>query len=389
MTNNNSQFDTSNVCLIPTDTTYLKHQRDDKKPTVVVGLSGGVDSSVAAALLLEQGYNVIGLFMKNWDDTDDVTGECTSAQDYRDVVHVCGILNIPHYTVNFTKKYMDEVFEYFLKTLKKGNTPNPDVLCNREIKFGAFYDFCFEKLDADFVATGHYAKTDGVHLLRPKDSNKDQTYFLHQVGTEKFSKTLFPLADLDKSDVRAIAQKYGFSTASKKDSTGICFIGEKNFKEFIHQFIPQCDGDIVDTQGNKVGRHTGVHGYTIGQRRGLGIGGKKGGSGSWVVCSKDIKNNLLIAKQGDESVLDSKSCKVEEINFIGKQFLKIGQTVNCTAKFRYRQYDTNVQVTRYDDHLQVEFETPQRAVTIGQYAVFYDGERCLGGGEIISVEMRD
>ncbi|MCL1944216.1 MAG: tRNA 2-thiouridine(34) synthase MnmA [Firmicutes bacterium] len=360
----------------------ISNKKTSQQTTVVVGLSGGVDSSVAAALLLEQGYNVVGVFMKNWEDTEQYTSECLAAEDYRDVVNVCGKLGIKHYTVNFVQKYRDEVFDYFLKTLQKGNTPNPDVLCNRQIKFGAFFDFAIQQLGADFVATGHYAKAQDGNLYRAKDQSKDQTYFLNQVHTDKLRQTIFPLADYLKVDIRALANKYGLSTASKKDSTGICFVGERNFKDFVHQFLQPNPGDIVDTQGNIVGKHTGLHGYTIGQRRGLGIGGVKDSQGSWFVVSKEISTNRLVVKQSDQSVLNSTQCKVDNINLIGKSNWQKGNTYQCTAKFRYRQQDVAVTVN-FDDITTVVFETPQRAVTVGQYAVFYDGQRCLGGGEII------
>jgi tRNA-specific 2-thiouridylase len=351
---------------------------------VVVGLSGGVDSSVAALLLLEQGYDVVGIFMKNWDDTDQDTGECTSAEDYRDVVHVCGKLGIPHYTVNFVQEYRTEVFDYFLKVLQSGNTPNPDVLCNRQIKFGHFYNFAIEQLGADYVATGHYAGIEGNNLVRAVDDTKDQTYFLHQVDTQRLQHTIFPLARLNKSKVRDIAKQYGLNTATKKDSTGICFVGERNFKEFVYKHIPMRPGNIVDTQGKIVGAHTGLHGYTIGQRRGLGIGGTKDGIGGWFVVDKDILNNQLIVQQGEQS-LASTSCVVSGFNWIGDESWVKGNRYSCTAKFRYRQQDVPVTVL-FDDEIVVQYHD-QRAVTVGQYAVFYDHERCLGGGEIVAVSV--
>jgi tRNA-specific 2-thiouridylase len=323
--------------------------------------------------------------MKNWDEEDELSGVCTTEADYKDVVHVAGKLGIPHYTVNFVEEYNKEVFEYFLKVLKRGDTPNPDVLCNRQSKFGHFYNFAINQLGADYVATGHYAKLDGCNLLRAIDESKDQTYFLHQVPTDKFAHTIFPLADLTKKQVREIAQEHGLDVATKKDSTGICFIGERNFKEFVYKYIPQSDGDIVDISSGKVmGRHTGLHGYTIGQRRGLGIGGTKDGVGSWFVVSKDMDKNLLIVQQGEQS-LNSISCIVNDFNWIGDKPWQKGNTYKCTAKLRYRQQDVPVTVTHNGDTLLVQFDQLQRAVTVGQYAVFYDNTRCLGGGEIIQV----
>ncbi|MDR3021221.1 MAG: tRNA 2-thiouridine(34) synthase MnmA [Clostridiales bacterium] len=350
---------------------------------VVIGLSGGVDSSVAAYLLKEQGYHVIGLFMKNWDDKDGSTGECSSAEDYRDVVSVCGKLDISFYTVNFVEQYYKDVFTYFLSSLKKGHTPNPDVLCNRMIKFGAFHDFAIDKLGADFIATGHYAGICGDSLMRAKDKDKDQTYFLNQVKTEKLKNTIFPLAEIEKSKVRQIAQKIGLNNSSKKDSTGICFIGECNFRQFIKGFIPEKKGEIKDLNGKIVGQHSGVHGFTIGQRRGLGIGGKKGSTGSWFVVSKDIHKNELIVSQGDENFLYSHGCTVKNLNVIGQNNWEKGESYSLTAKFRYRQPDVSVSINFVDDNtLNVRFAHSQRAVTIGQYAVFYDRNRCIGGGEI-------
>ena len=259
---------------------------DKSKKTVVVGMSGGVDSSVAAALLKEQGYNVIGLFMNNWEEKDD-NGCCTSITDYEDVKRVCTKLGIPYYSVNFSQEYMDRVFSYFLQEYNSGRTPNPDVLCNREIKFGPFKEFA-KTLGADYIATGHYAKAevvDGrVHLLKAKDLNKDQTYFLNQLSQEQLSNVLFPLGDLIKPDVRKIAEKYGLVTYDKKDSTGICFIGEKRFRQFLQNYLPAKKGKIMDLDGNVVGEHDGVMFYTLGQRRGLDLGGIAGGNGyRWFV----------------------------------------------------------------------------------------------------------
>lgn len=364
----------------------------DKK-TVVVGMSGGVDSSVAAALLKEQGYNVIGLFMHNWDETDD-NGVCSQVNDYEDVKRVCGKLDIPYYTVNFAKEYLDRVFSYFLDEYKKGRTPNPDVLCNREIKFGPFAEFA-KKLGADYIATGHYCKIvrdkKGVHLLKSKDLNKDQTYFLNQVKTEQLENVLFPLADIEKPEVRKIAEKYGFVTADKKDSTGICFIGEKRFKEFLQNYMPAKPGKILTLDGKEVGRHDGVMFYTLGQRRGLDLGGVAGGNGErWFVIDKDIKNNILYVSQGEDDKLFSVGLISDKMNWIANEPKE--DKFECYAKFRYRQPDQKVLVEKLPGgNLKIDFRDKQRAVTPGQFVVLYnsfDGTsemECLGGAIIDKV----
>ncbi len=354
--------------------------------TVVVGMSGGVDSSVAAALLKEQGYNVIGLFMHNWEE-DDEEGCCTAAQDWEDVRRVCNKLNIPYYSVNFAKEYMDRVFSYFLEEYSAGRTPNPDVLCNREIKFGPFLEYAI-KLGADYIATGHYCdidhNADGKHyLLKAVDQNKDQTYFLNQLSQKQLEMVLFPLGKMEKPEVRKIAEKYGFITATKKDSTGICFIGERKFREFLKNFIPAKRGKIVDLNGNVVGEHDGVMYYTLGQRRGLNVGGVSGTDGGrWFVVDKNVKTNELLVSQGDESPLYSKALISYKINWIpelpGKEF-------TCFAKFRYRQPEQEVKVTVEENKVFVEFKEKQRAVTPGQFVVFYSGNKCLGGGIIEEV----
>ena len=352
--------------------------------TVVVGLSGGVDSSVAALLLKNQGYRVVGLFMRNWEEKDE-NGACTADDDFNDVVRVTGLLKIPYYTVNFAKEYRERVFSRFLQEYEAGRTPNPDVLCNREIKFGPFRAYAKE-LGADFVATGHYCGVShegGIHrLLKARDTGKDQTYFLNQVTQEQLSDVLFPLADLDKSEVRKIAEENGLATAKKKDSTGICFIGERNFRKFLQEFLPARRGKILTSAGEEVGEHCGVMYYTLGQRRGLELGGKKGEAGRWFVVGKDVKKNILYVSHGDEGPLYSTSCTVEEMNFIPvpperDEFV-------CTAKFRYRQGEQGVRVKRTGENsLEIFFDKPQRAVTEGQYAVLYDETQCLGGGVIV------
>lgn len=352
------------------------------KKTVVGGMSGGVDSSVAALLLKQQGYNVVGLFMKNWEE-DDKDGCCTAEDDYADVRRVAGKLDIPYYGVNFAKEYMDRVFSYFLEEYKRGRTPNPDVLCNREIKFGPFKKYAKE-LGADYIATGHYcgiSHENGVHyLLKAKDQNKDQTYFLNQLSQEQLDGVLFPLADIPKPEVRKIAEEYDLATAEKKDSTGICFIGERNFRKFLMNYIPAKEGDIKTYDGRTLGRHLGLMYYTIGQRRGLDIGGQAGDAGRWFVVEKDLKNNILYVAHGAEDRLYSKGLYLNSCNWI--PFPPEKKSFHCTAKFRYRQEEQGVTVRIEDSGIYVDFDEKQRAITEGQFCVFYDGNKCLGGGII-------
>lgn len=348
-------------------------------------MSGGVDSAVAAALLKEQGFDVIGLYMSNWKETDG-SGCCTGEEDWSDVRRVCDKIGIPYYSADFSRQYMDNVFRLFVEEYKKGRTPNPDVLCNREVKFGPFADFARE-MGADCIATGHYCRVrhDGdIHyLLRARDDNKDQTYFLNQVTQPQLANVLFPLAGLPKEEVRAIAEKHGLATAKKKDSTGICFIGERNFRKFLSEYLPAKPGKILALNGEEVGEHVGLMHYTIGQRRGVNIGGKSGESGRWFVVKKDVANNVLYVSHGDESPLYSKECEVSGLNFIGID--PPLSPIECTAKFRYRQGEQKVTVIPEGDKVRVVFAEKQRAVTEGQYAVFYDETRCLGGGVIDKV----
>ena len=357
-----------------------------EKKTAVVGLSGGVDSSVAALLLKEQGYNVIGLFMLNWEEEGE-NGACTAEEDFADVRRVCATLGIPYYSVNFAKQYYERVFEYFLREYRAGRTPNPDVLCNREIKFGPFREYA-EHLGADIIATGHYcgiAHADGRNfLLKAKDSGKDQTYFLNQVREEQLNKVEFPLAGLTKAEVREIAQKNGLANAKKKDSTGICFIGERNFRAFLKTYLPAQPGEIRTLEDRTVGEHEGLMYYTLGQRKGLGLGGMHGEEGRWFVVKKDLGRNILYVSHGDESPLYSAACTAEECNFIG--FEPPAAEFECTAKFRYRQPEQKVRVKFSGDKMHIEFDERQRAVTEGQYAVLYDQTRCLGGGVITDVK---
>ena len=351
--------------------------------TVVVGMSGGVDSSVAALLLKQQGYNVIGLFMNNWEETDEC-GVCTSEEDFSDVRRVANTIGIPYYTVNYSKEYWNRVFEYFLASYKEGRTPNPDVLCNREIKFKDFKEKALE-LGADFIATGHYCDIlhdgDTHYLLKAKDQSKDQTYFLNQLSQSQLDKVLFPLGKLDKSEVRRIAEENGLATATKKDSTGICFIGERNFRNFLQTYIPNQKGKIMTYDGKVLGEHLGLMYYTIGQRRGLGIGGQQGDDGSrWFVIEKDLKNNILYVAHGAEDRLYSKGLLMKECNWIPRVPQKTD--FECTAKFRYRQPEQKCTVHIRADGIQVDFAEKQRAITEGQFAVFYDGDKCIGGGVI-------
>lgn len=359
----------------------MKSNQDTK---VVVGMSGGVDSSVAAYLLKKQGYNVVGIFMKNWDDTDE-NGVCTATEDFNDVIRVCNQIGIPYYSVNFEKQYWDKVFTYFLDEYKAGRTPNPDVMCNKEIKFKAFLEHAMT-LGADYLATGHYARVelrDGEYkMLRGVDDNKDQTYFLNQLGQAQLSKVMFPLGHLPKSEVRKIAAEAGLATATKKDSTGICFIGERNFKDFLSNYLPAQKGNMTTLTGEVKGKHDGLMYYTVGQRHGLGIGG----SGEpWFVIGKNLKENILYVDQGfHNELLYSHFLLATDVSWVSDR--KPASTFNCTAKFRYRQPDIAVTVEVLDEsNVKVIFDVPVRAITPGQAVVFYNGDECLGGATIDQV----
>lgn len=355
-------------------------------------MSGGVDSSVSAFLLKEQGYDVIGLFMKNWDDTDE-NGVCTATEDYKDVQAVATQIGIPYYSVNFEQEYWDRVFQYFLDEYKKDRTPNPDVMCNKEIKFKAFLDYAM-KLGADYIAMGHYARVrrdeDGtVHLLRGNDQNKDQTYFLNQLSQSQLKQALFPIGELEKPEVRRIAEKAGLKTAHKKDSTGVCFIGERNFNEFLSNYLPALPGKMIAEDGTVMGTHTGLMYYTIGQRKGLGIGGTKGDNNDpWFVIGKNqAKNELYVGQGYHHPKLYADYLMASDLSFTNPDFNE--QKFSCTAKFRYRQKDQGVHVTlNPDGTARVDFYHPVRAITPGQAVVFYRGEECLGGGTI-DVAYRD
>lgn len=364
--------------------------KDNASTRVVVGMSGGVDSSVTALLLKQQGYDVIGIFMKNWDDTDEF-GHCTAEADSEDVRRVCEQIGIPYYTVNFEKQYYDKVFSYFLDEYRKGRTPNPDVMCNREIKFGDFLKKATE-LGADYLATGHYARVERdengeATLLRGVDANKDQTYFLCALNQKQLAKAMFPIGHLPKPEVRRIAEEAGLHTAKKKDSTGVCFIGERNFKTFLSGYLPAQPGDMIDIRtGEKKGRHDGLMYYTLGQRQGLGIGGSGGGNGEpWFVASKDLEQNILYVVQGEQhESLYSESLEASGMNWIKP--LQSMEPIVCTAKFRYRQPDQEVTVMPGEDRTaHIVFDKPQKAITPGQAVVLYNGEICLGGGTIDKV----
>lgn len=345
--------------------------------TVVVGLSGGVDSSVSALLLKEQGYRVIGLFMRNWEEEEP----CPATADYEDALCVAATLDIPLYTVNFAKEYWDEVFSKCLKEYVAGYTPNPDILCNREIKFHRFFNKAME-LGADYLATGHYCrivqKGGELQLARGLDVNKDQSYFLYTLKQQLLSRILFPIGDLTKPQVRQLALKAQLVTATKKDSTGICFIGKRNFKEFLSRYIPHHQGDFETHSGSVVGRHDGVAYYTIGQRKGLGIGGA---GEAWYVVGKDVERNVIIVEQGDDHpALFHSQLEACDVSWVGSvpQF-----PLACTAKIRYRSEDVDCIVEQVDDRLRVQFAMPQKAITARQSIVFYIDEICLGGAIVI------
>jgi tRNA-specific 2-thiouridylase len=357
---------------------------------VILGLSGGVDSAVAAFLLKDAGAIVDALHMTNWEDED---GYCTAAQDLQDARRICAQLDIPLHHVNFARQYRDRVFEYFLAEYRSGRTPNPDVLCNREIKFGVFRDYA-RRLGGELLATGHYARTgdvdDMVTLLKAADSNKDQTYFLHAVDADALAETVFPLGGLRKAEVRRIAKQQGLAVHDKKDSTGICFIGERPFREFLSTYIPAQPGRILTPAGEELGRHHGLMYYTLGQRQGLGIGGRRDASDEpWYVVDKDIDKNALIVDQGDSPLLLSDELIVNEPSWIGSEPEQFADRLRCKAKIRYRQPDQDCVVRRaLDDRLIVRFDEPQRAAAPGQFVVFYQGDRCLGGATIAAVERR-
>ncbi|MCF6436208.1 MULTISPECIES: tRNA 2-thiouridine(34) synthase MnmA [Pseudoalteromonas] len=362
---------------------------DNSHIKVIVGMSGGVDSSVSAYLLKEQGYQVEGLFMKNWEE-DDNDEYCAAAEDLKDAQAVCDKLGIELHTVNFAAEYWDNVFEYFLAEYKAGRTPNPDIMCNKEIKFKAFLEFAAQALGADYIATGHYVRReerDGQFVMcRGLDDNKDQSYFLYTLSHEHIAQTLFPVGDIAKPEVRRIAEEQDLITHDKKDSTGICFIGERKFKDFLQKFLPAQPGKIEDTEGNEVGEHEGLMYHTLGQRKGLLIGGMKEGNGEpWYVVDKDIERNVLVVGQGkDHPRLFSNGLNADQLHWVDRTGPK--GTTRCTVKTRYRQTDIPCTLlVGADGMARVLFDEPQKAVTPGQSAVFYANEVCLGGGIIDSV----
>lgn len=358
---------------------------------VIVGISGGVDSSVAALLLKKQGYEVEGLFMRNWDSSlnNDILGNpninkvniCPQEQDYNDALEVCKKLNIKLHRIDFVKEYWDYVFKYFLDELKKGRTPNPDIMCNKYIKFDYFVKEA-KRLGADYIATGHYAKIENGYLKKSFDTNKDQTYFLSQLSKKQLENVLFPLGDIDKNEVREIAKKEGLITANKKDSTGICFIGERNFKKFLENYLPAMPGEVIDIDTNEIiGKHNGLMYYTIGQRRGLDIGGNKD---KMFVVGKNLDKNVLYVSFGDNDYLYSTSCIVDNLNF--NCDLK---PTKCSAKFRYRQEDIDVEVEYLNnEEILVKYDKV-KAVTPGQACVLYYNDICIGGGIIKEVRKND
>lgn len=353
----------------------------DNKQTVVIGMSGGVDSSVSALLLKQQGFRVIGLFMKNWEEKDD-NGVCRSAYDYEDVRRVCEQIGIPYYAVNFVEEYRKQVFAQFLADFQRGWTPNPDVLCNREIKFKVFLDKAME-LGADFLATGHYSQNirqEGQpFLVKGQDANKDQTYFLYTLNRSILSRVLFPIGHLEKSEVRRLARHHQLATAEKKDSTGICFIGERDFRTFLSQYLAIQPGHFETLQGKVVGKHMGTAYYTLGQRKGLGIGGP---GEAWFVVGKDIERGVVFVEQGaDHPALYCDELMATDLSWVAGEAPPLPLT--CQAKVRYRQADQTCTIHSIEKgQVQVSFAFPQRAVTPGQSIVFYQGPICLGGGVI-------
>ncbi len=363
-------------------------QKPISDTTVIVGMSGGVDSSVCAALLKEQGYNVIGLFMKNWEEEDE-NGVCQASKEFADVVKVCEKLDIPYYSVEFVKEYRDNVFSHFVEEYRLGYTPNPDILCNREIKFKVFFEKAME-LGADYLATGHYCQKKTINgrsqLVKGVDANKDQTYFLYTMKEDILDRVMFPIGHLEKSEVRQIAEKYDLATKKKKDSTGICFIGERNFKNFLSNYIHIQPGSFRNLAGQEVGKHDGMAYYTIGQRKGLGLGGQ---GEPWFVVDKDVENNVVVVERGEEHpALYARELWANEISTVAPELFKsINFPLKCRAKIRYRQKDQPCTLHSFEEgRVHVVFDEPQRAIALRQSIVFYldiEGESvCLGGGMI-------
>lgn len=359
----------------------LEEFENNSRKTVFCGMSGGVDSSVSGLLLKMMGYNTVGLFMRNWEETDE-NGACSAEEDYADVIKVCEKIGIPYYAVDFTKEYWDKVFARFLEEYKAGFTPNPDILCNKEIKFNVFYNKARE-LGADYLATGHYCRRSVVNgksvLQKGVDKGKDQTYFLYTMQEEILDNVLFPVGDLPKKVVREIATDFGLATSAKKDSTGICFIGERNFKNFLSEYIKEQQGNFARLEDGKImGPHSGYCFYTIGQRKGLGIGGP---GGPWFVAGKDVSTNTVYVVEGEEHpALFTNELWAQEASWVGEQ---PAFPIKCKVKARYRQPDQVCTVSKDGDRLRVVFDEPQRAIALRQSVVFYDGETCLGGAVIM------
>jgi tRNA-specific 2-thiouridylase len=355
-----------------------------RRKRVVVGMSGGVDSSVAAWLLKQQGFDVLGVFMKNWED-DDTDEYCTSRVDLVDAASVADVIGIDLTAVNFAKEYRERVFRLFLRDYEAGRTPNPDVLCNSEIKFRAFLDHA-RTLGADFIATGHYARVrragGRVELLMAADRDKDQSYFLHRLTQDQLEPVLFPLGEMTKRDVRALARREGIPTHAKKDSTGICFIGERPFRDFLARYLPHTPGDMVTPEGRRVGAHQGLAYYTLGQRQGLGIGGTKGGAAAaWYVAGKDLAGNRLIVVQGDaHPLLRRHDVSAGDVHWIAGAAPRLPG--RYAAKTRYRMPNAPCAVASSEGVLHARFDAAQWAPTPGQFLVLYDGDACLGGGVI-------
>ena len=369
-----------------TNTIHPSNTADNREIKVIVGMSGGVDSSVSAYLLQQQGYIVEGLFMKNWEE-DDNDEYCAAADDLADAQAVADKLGIHLHTINFAAEYWDNVFEYFLEEYKLGRTPNPDIMCNKEIKFKAFLEFAAEDLGADYIATGHYVQRELRNgkwaMLRGFDNNKDQSYFLYTLSHDHVAKTLFPIGHLEKPEVRKIAETQGLVTHDKKDSTGICFIGERKFKDFLSQYLPAKPGIIETCEGEEIGKHDGLMYHTLGQRKGLLIGGKKEhGDQPWYVVDKDVSRNVLVVGQGAQHPrLYSNGLIADQLHWIDRS--ELTEATKMMVKTRYRQHDIPCTVIPLENgQVEVLFEEPQKAVTPGQSAVFYQGDTCLGGGII-------
>lgn len=358
---------------------------NNSQQRIMVGISGGVDSSVTAYLLQQQGYDVHGLFMKNWEEDDD-SEYCSASIDLEDATQICDTLGIPLHTRNFASEYWDNVFQYFLEEYRIGRTPNPDVLCNKEIKFKTFLEQALD-MGASHIATGHYARVEQrngfYRLLKAKDTNKDQTYFLHALNQQQLAKAWFPLGELTKPEVRHLAEQAQFANHAKKDSTGICFIGERKFKDFLSQYLPAQPGEMQTPEGKSMGQHDGLMYYTLGQRQGLGIGGDRDSSGDpWYVVEKNLDDNILIVAQGhNHPRLFRDELNADQLHWIAEAPQQL--PYRCMAKTRYRQADQACTITQLDgEHCTVRFDEPQRAITPGQSVVFYQGDECLGGGVI-------